>query len=323
MRLDEPVEVEALSGGVSSDIHLVRQRGQSFVVKRALEKLRVADEWRADTVRNRYEQRFLRYVATLLPQAVPRILFGREDDGYFGMEYLGGGFAPWKTALLAGHFDPARGREATALLARVHRESRGQAEIARRFDTTDNFHHLRIEPYLLTTGRRHPGLRDDFEAEALRLERTRECLVHGDFSPKNILLGPGRLVLLDCEVAWYGDPAFDVAFLLNHFCLKALHHAPVDPGFAPLFSAAVGGYFDAAGLEPAAAADLDRRAARLLLMLLLARVDGKSPVEYLCSDKKKPFVREFVREILPGYHGTLSELAERWRAQLQQRFSPQ
>src|SRR5205823_1327535 len=153
-------------------------------------------------------------------------------------------------------------------------------------DTTESFHQLRTSPYLLRTAQRHPALAPLFEEEALRLESTRECLVHGDFSPKNILLSPDRLLILDSEAAWYGDPAFDIAFFLNHLCLKALYHAPRDTGLRALFDAAVDAYFVTEG-----SATIDRRSARLLLMLLLARIDGKSPVEYIQDDKKKDLVR--------------------------------
>ena len=68
--------------------------------------------------------------------------------------------------------------------------------------------------------------REVLRAEAERLVTCRSVLVHGDFSPKNLLVSGDRLVIIDCEVAWYGDPAFDLAFLLNHLCLKALYHAP-------------------------------------------------------------------------------------------------
>jgi aminoglycoside phosphotransferase (APT) family kinase protein len=318
VRGGEPVEIAELPGGISSEIHLVRQGGVSLVVKRALERLRTRDEWHSDPARNRYEQRYLRYVGGLLPGSVPRVLLGGEDDGYFCMEYLGAGFEPWKKELLAGGFDPATARAVMALLGRIHAESRRRPEIALRFDTTAIFRQLRTDPYLRTTAGRHPALRVLLEAEASRLEGVRECLVHGDFSPKNILVGPGRTVVLDCEAAWYGDPAFDIAFLLNHLCLKALLHAPADPGFAPLFESAVAGYFGAAGMPAAGALELDRRSARLLPMLMLARVDGKSPAEYLTDERRKRLVREWAAGILPRFHGTLAELSALWGARLRQ-----
>src|SRR5262249_35175669 len=154
------------------------------------------------------------------------------------------------------------------------------------------FDQLRIEPYLLTTGRRHPQLEDLFRAEAQRLGATRECLVHGDFSPKNILIGVDRLVVLDCEAAWYGDPAFDICFMLTHLFLKALLHAGAADSLQLIRT------FRQEYIRVAGRTTLEDRVPRLLLMLLLARVDGKSPVEYL-EEPQRAFVRDFVCAHLP------------------------
>ncbi|MGH7995581.1 MAG: phosphotransferase [Opitutaceae bacterium] len=345
-----------LAGGVSSDILLVRDGRRRFVVKRALAKLRVAQDWRSDPDRNRFEQRYLRYVGALAPGAVPRILFGSEDAGYFAMEHLGAGFRNWKNVLLRGDFDPRPARRAMRLLARIHAASRGRGRIARDFATVRNFRALRTDPYLRTAARLHPRLSACLRREASRLERTRLCLVHGDFSPKNLLVGRGRVVLLDSEVACYGDPAFDVAFLLHHLCLKALYHAresgrnrraaelqaggsptrrapvfvrrgaeAVDvPGLERLFDEAATSYFGAnpLGADHRAAREtrsLDRRAARLTLMLLLARIDGKSPVDYL-TEAKREFVRRFVSARLPAFDGTLGEVRTAWFAAVARAF---
>jgi Ser/Thr protein kinase RdoA (MazF antagonist) len=165
---------------------------------------------------------------------------------------------------------------------------------------------LRIEPYLLATGAKHPELWGFIMDEAERLGATKECLVHGDFSPKNILVSPNRMVLLDCEVAWYGDPAFDVAFLLNHFFLKALLHAPRAAGMRAMIECFWKEY---QAIWPAPA--VEGRVCWLLPMLMLARVDGKSPVEYLDAARQQ-LVREFVpRQLVPKEH-LLSDLTGAW-----------
>ncbi len=308
---DPAARLTPLVGGVSSDIWLVEDGPHRFVVKRARPRLRVRDEWRADVGRNTIEHRFFERVGAWLPGAVPRVLFSRPEAGYFGMEYLGEGFALWKSQLLAGDFSPATAVAAGRLLGTVHARSAGDAALARDFDTTANFHQLRTEPYLLTTGARHPAWRAQFEAEARRLEATREALVHGDFSPKNLLVGAdGRLVLLDAEVAWYGDPAFDVAFLLNHLFLKRLYHAPRGEPLRQLITAFRASYRAARGGEPEG---FEARIARLLPLLLLARVDGKSPVEYLVPARAE-VVRAFVAAVLSAPPATVEALAGEWFA---------
>lgn len=304
------VLVTPLVGGVSSDVFLIEDEGKRFVVKQALPQLKVRDQWQADTSRNRVEYEFLRYLSRIVPDAVPEVFAVGAD--YFAMEYFGPEYRNWKELLLSGDCQPQHAVRAARILGTLHRVSFGDGELARGFDTTPNFHQLRTDPYLLTTGQRHPALRERFEQEAVRLENTRECLVHGDYSPKNILIGSSRTVLLDCEVAWYGDPAFDLAFLLNHLLLKSLYHAPLDPGLQEIIGTMIAAYYDERQMDTEA---LDSRTARLLLMLLLARIDGKSPVEYL-TQPKQDFVRGFVSPRLSAPAFT-HEVVGDWFANLQ------
>lgn len=297
-----------LTGGVSSDIYLVEAGAVRFVVKRALARLRVADEWLADVRRNATERQFLEYVSGFRPEAVPRVLFANPEAGYFGMEHLGDGFANWKQLLLDGVFDTRHARCAGSVLGEIHRRTAGDRGLCRRFDTTESFHQLRTAPYLLHTAERHPTLRGWFAAAAERVEATRECLVHGDFSPKNILVSGGRLVVLDGEVAWYGDPAFDVAFLLNHLFLKRLRHAPAGGELAGLITAFWRTYWET---RADAGGDFEERVADLLPLLLLARVDGKSPVEYL-DPQRKALTREFVERQATERSRRLATLATDW-----------
>lgn len=313
---DPQATLTPLSGGVSSDIYLVQDGAECFVVKRALAKLRVKDDWFANIGRNATEQAYIRRVARFLPEVVPQLRSAHPHAGYFSMEFLGAGFANWKKLLLDGVCETAHAAQAGKILGTIHRQTAGDTEAARNFDTTPVFHQLRIEAYLLTTGARHPGLRKFFEREAARLEAAREALVHGDFSPKNILISSDRMVLLDCEVAWYGDPTFDVAFLLNHFFLKSLHHAPKSFSLEKMIAA-----FWRAYTETRASDDVRRveqRLVPLLLMLLLARVDGKSPAEYLAAPKQQ-VIRDFVSAHLPSPPETLARLSEIWFARL---FAP-
>jgi 5-methylthioribose kinase len=287
---DPQAKLSPLSGGVSSEIYLVEDGAEKFVVKRALAKLKVKDDWFADVSRNASERNYLECVGQLLPDNVPRIIFSNPGAGYFGMEFLGDEFANWKQVLLAGDCRPEHAEMAGKILGEIHKRTRNDDSLRQKFDTTENFRQLRLEPYLLTTGLRHPELREYFTSEAARIEATRKCLVHGDFSPKNILIHGERMVLLDCEVAWYGDPAFDVAFLLNHFFIKWLRHAPGDVGMEKMIAGFWRQYL--ATVQPVAPGFVPR-VLRLLPLLLLARVDGKSPVEYL-DPSRQDFIRRFV-----------------------------
>ena len=146
-----------LVGGVSSDIILVEDGTKRFVLKRSLEKLRVQDEWHCSTARNITECEAIRYASRLFPANVPRILHADSERRLFVMEYFGGEFSPWKTQLLDGIVDLRIADNIAELLAKMHAASWLAGDVQQRFDTGADFFALRVEPYLLTTGDRHPA----------------------------------------------------------------------------------------------------------------------------------------------------------------------
>jgi aminoglycoside phosphotransferase (APT) family kinase protein len=289
---------EELSGGVSSEIWKVGD----VCVKRALARLRVAQRWEAPVERNRYERLWLETATAAAPGAAPRVLAADDGAGVFAMEYVK---APvWKALLREGKADPEFAARVGQTLGAIHRVTAHRADIARQFATDAIFHAIRLEPYLLATGRAHPDLAPRFQALAQRTAETKVCLVHGDVSPKNILVTPRRPVFLDAECAWYGDPAFDLAFCLNHLLLKCL--------WVPSARAALLKCYDALSKAYGAPFEgVQDRAASLLPALLLARVDGKSPVEYL-TDKDKSTVRSTARSLL-GSAATLEDVRAAWQ----------
>ena len=300
---DDQARLTPLKGGVSSDIYLVEDGDRKWVVKRALEKLKVEADWFADVSRNSTERSFIEYVSEFNPSAVPKII--GSGDGYFVMEYLGSGFRNWKEDLLAGTFDQDTAVTAGEILREIHHRSAGNEILLNQFDNMEQFWQLRIEPYLIATGIKHPRLHTLFEQEAHRLRDYRTTLIHGDFSPKNILTSKDRWVLLDCEVACYADPAFDVAFLLNHLLLKALYHKSYYSQIRHMAEEFWQAYLPNN-------VDLEARVSRLLLMLLLARVDGKSPVEYLVEEDDKNLVRDFSTAGLLANTTSLDLIFEKW-----------
>lgn len=310
---DEAVRCTPLAGGVSSDIWRIDLPGRSICVKRALPKLRVGADWFAPVSRNRYEWEWLQLAASIVPAAVPRPLAHDATLGLFAMEFLPPERYPlWKRQLLDGEVDAGTAARVGRLLAAIHNATAGRPEVASTFDCEANFHALRLEPYLLATAARHPDLAPVLQGLAQRTGAARIALVHGDVSPKNILVGPQGPVLLDAECAWYGDPAFDIAFCLNHLLLKAALRPQQAPLLMDAFDALAASYFDSIDFEPRAG--LERRAAALLPGLALARIDGKSPVEYLLDrPQQQALVRREARSLLQEPAATTSAIAARWR----------
>ena len=312
VKQDVPRQLTPLTGGVSSDIWRVDVAdGRTLCVKRALAKLKVAADWQAPVSRNAYEWAWIEFAGGVVPQAVPQPLAHDESLGMFAMGYLDPASHPvWKQQLLAGRVDARLAGEVGRLVGRLHQASAHRPDLAQRFDTGTNFHALRLEPYLVATARRHPDLVAPLNALVDHTAHHRTALVHGDVSPKNILVGPQGPVLLDAECAWYGDPAFDVAFCLNHLLLKQVVVPHRCAELRSAFDAWVTGYFESVNFE--SRAQLEQRCAHLLPALMLARVDGKSPVEYLTTEDDRERVRAFAIPRVVSPPGDLNELSLAW-----------
>ncbi len=288
---------QPLAGGVSSDIWRVDVDGRSLCVKRALAQLKVAADWQAPLSRNAYEWAWMQFAARHCPDHVPVPLAHDEAAGLFAMSFLEPTLHPvWKQQLLCGEVDAATAAAVGDVLGRLHAASAGRAELARAFETIDNFYALRLEPYLVATASHHPALAPALLQLVALTAGTQHALVHGDVSPKNILVGPKGPVLLDAECAWYGDPAFDLAFCLNHLLLKSTVVPAARLPLGRAFAALAGAYLARVDWEPVD--PLEARAARLLPALLLARVDGKSPVEYLREETPRALVRSVASALL-------------------------
>ena len=307
----ETVRVTPLTGGVSSDIALVEADGRRFCVKRALARLKVAAHWEAPIERNAAEAAWLETAAKWLPDAVPRILGKVESAGLFAMDYLPPEtHSLWKSELLAGRADADFAAAVGRSLVAIHSHSAHDPSMSKHFANDATFEAIRIEPYLLATARAHPALAGRFEALARTTLSSRRALVHGDISPKNILRGPRGPVFLDAECAWYGDPAFDLAFSLNHLLLKGARSGADRSAYLRAYDALTKAYLS--GVDWETSDGLEARAATLLPALFLARVDGKSPVEYLTSDSERDAVRRCASPLVASPPRRLGDVANAW-----------
>lgn len=276
------LEVTPLGGGVSAEIFEVRTPERALVVKRALADLSVADTWIADPRRTIVEGKALRLAGQLAPQAVPPVVDLDEDTAVLVMERAPESWREWRAELLAGRTADGLAAYLGEVLAVWHRGTAGPGPAREPFADRDNFEKLRLEPFHGVVAAAHPELSTQVADAAERLRGESRCLVHGDFSPKNVLSGPTGAWVLDWEVAHLGAPIFDLAFLLAHLALKSVHR-PLDAGWYRAQAAAfLGAYADGGGLvDPG-----DPGLAGQVGCLLLARVDGKSPAQYLTPGQR-------------------------------------
>ncbi|KUO62914.1 MAG: aminoglycoside phosphotransferase [Alphaproteobacteria bacterium BRH_c36] len=306
---------EPLTGGVSSDIWKVETGNRTFCVKRALKQLKVEALWLAPVDRNRFEVAWYRTANALVPGSTPRVLLHDNKANLFAMEYLQPAeHALWKSELLEGRVQPAIAAEVGRRLAAIHSGTAGSAEVAAQFPRSDIFQAIRLEPYLEATAERHQDIAPQLYELSSRTAGTRLAMIHGDVSPKNILIGPNGPVFLDAECATIGDPAFDLAFCLNHFLLKCLSNANAQPAYAASFQAMASVYLD--GVDWEDADGLEKRAASLLPGLFLARIDGKSPVEYVTQEEDKRNVRRCARGLIKAQPSRLEDVIAAWQREL-------
>jgi fructosamine-3-kinase len=320
LRPGEAFSAETLAGGVSSDILRIdlpgRAPARSFCFKRALAKLKVAADWRAPVERNHAEVEWLRIACELVPDAVPRILAEDADSGAFAMEYLAPAQHPiWKAELRDGRIRIETAAAVARCIATIHAGTARREDLAQRFANDHVFYPIRLEPYLLATAAHHPDCAARLRELVATTAHNKLALVHGDLSPKNILVAARGPILLDAECAWYGDPAFDLAFCLNHMLLKCLWRPQWRSEYLACYDALAAAYLARVTWEPPA--EIEARVAQLLPGLFLGRVDGKSPAEYITAESDKERVRRIARRFLLEPTTHLADLRAAWNAELQ------
>jgi aminoglycoside phosphotransferase (APT) family kinase protein len=271
-----------LSGGVSNVVLRIRDGSTDLIVKQSLPRLRVAEEWLAPQERTITEAEAMVLAATVVDDGVPRIILTDDTAFVLAMQSAPDDWTDWKTQLMAGQVSEHVAARVGAIVGKVHRATLDTSSLSPLLCATEPFEQLRLRPYYEHTALVKPEWGVVLGELADELRANRRCLVHGDLSPKNILAPPdvasGRAWVIDFEVAHRGDPRFDLAFLLTHLTMKAVHL----PGYARALDRAAHAFMDsyavAAGpeLTPEVAGTL-----RHVGALLLARVHGKSPAEYL------------------------------------------
>jgi aminoglycoside phosphotransferase (APT) family kinase protein len=298
------VSARELPGGVSGMVIAVDGPPKGLVIKRSRSRLQVPEPWYADRERTTTEGRAMRVAREITPARVPRILDMDETTMTVIIERIPDDAVNWREALLAAPADPAIGRELGATLAQWHERTWRPWTGSGPFRRKEVFRQLRIHPFYEVVADKFPNLRSTIEQNARDLMASEDCLVHGDFSPKNVLVRGSRLWIVDFEVAHIGDPVFDLAYLGAHICLTAI----MRPSFLDSLDMAWRAFHQAyaAGVhqvpEPA-------RVLSHIGCILLARTDGLS-LEPGLNDETRATTRRVAEELLENPASALDGL---WR----------
>lgn len=307
---EESARFFRIPGGVSANVWRVEAGGRRFCVKQALEQLRVADTWHAPTSRCAAEAEWLRLASTVGIN-VPTVLAELPEHSATVMSWIDtDSGTTWKQQLLDGvidaEFAAAVGRDIVA----VHRATAGDARVAARFENPEAFDALRLEPYFEHSISKNPQVADELAAVVEQQRTARIALVHGDVTPKNIMVD-ARPVILDAEVATYGDPAFDAALCCTHLLLKSALRPQHLADYLQAMASFSDTWFAEATWEPRAA--LESRVGRLIGAILIARVDGKSPADYLVGHPGREIAREAGRRLISGEEAPFEHVTHTWR----------
>ena len=247
----EPTHFQTLAGGVSNRTVLVQfKNGESWVIKQALAKLRTKADWFSDPARVHREALGIRWLGKLAPPGtIPEFVFEDFENHLLAMQAVPAPHENWKEMLLAGRVKLDHVRQFAALLASIHRRAGESSEpLSQIFGDRSFFESLRLEPYYAFAATQVPEALEFINRLIADTRARKLTLVHGDFSPKNILVHNDRLMLLDHEVIHWGDPAFDVGFALTHLLSKANHLRSRD--FATLAEEFVRDYAPSGEMEP-------------------------------------------------------------------------
>jgi 5-methylthioribose kinase len=304
------LNISELGGGVSNTVLLVETASNRIVLKQALAKLRVEQDWFSDRTRVFRESGAMKALAPHLPAgSIPEILFEDRDNCIFAMSAAPAESRTWKSLLMEGRGRPVIAQTVGRMLGTIVGISWHGATWERQFGDQTVFDQLRLDPFYRTTAAEHPDLQTRFDRLLAESAGRRVSVVHGDWSPKNFLVSEGSVMAIDFEVVHFGDPSFDSAFLLNHLLMKSFYLRQSRAYFSHLAREFWRSFMNAL---PAAIVEsagwMEQATLQHLGCLLLARIDGKSPAEYLQEPALRKSVRRFARDLILHPPATIAEL---------------
>ena len=279
-------EVEVLTGGVSNVVLAITTPSKKLVLKQALAELKVAEKWEADQRRAIVEANAIALFHKLSPDQVPNLVFLDPERFILILDRVPVGSTVWKTDLLDGVINPDIAGVLGKTLAQWHNFGEKDKEARLQFMEDSLFEQLRVDPFYRFVAAKNENLRAVISKLIAELEGDKTTIVHGDFSPKNIMVGMDEKVyILDFEVTHVGNPVFDLAFLLAHLLCKLFRTN--EPLEEKMLIASAQRFVSAYAEIRLISNSLSLHTA----LIALARVEGKSPVNYLDKVQQDQLVK--------------------------------
>jgi Ser/Thr protein kinase RdoA (MazF antagonist) len=224
------------------------------------------------------EARAMQVYHSVTADSVPELIDCDSEEFTLTMSRLPRSCTNWKIDMLEGRIHPEMGGKLGLILAKWHNAAAISSEIKEEFMEGALFEQLRVAPFYRTVAAVNPQLTSVINALIAEITEVKATLVHGDFSPKNIMATTeNRPIVLDFEVAHTGNPVFDLAFLLAHLLCKVIRTE--DNSEKELLLATASQFLNTyeANTQLPVAKSLPGHIA----LIALARVEGISPVNYL------------------------------------------
>ena len=303
------IKYRKLAGGVSSEVYHVKTDKNDYCIKRSLKKLLVKKEWIVDTNRIKFEYYWLNHCRKILNKNIPKTYEFNNKKKYIVMEYLNN--SKYKT-LKELYFKKIINQNTTRLISKhlfkIHSKSNNYKTKKLFQGNSNNFNDLRLDPYFNEVGRVYPKYKKYIKILNKDYLINSKTLVHGDFSPKNILIGKNKIVYLDAECCNFGDPVFDLVFFSNHLLIKSIFIKDKSKEFIKSYITFYKEYlknFNAKNYKL-----YINRIIKMTPIMMLARIDGKSPVEYINSNKIKNTIRNKSFLLLDNKINSLNDIVK-------------
>ena len=279
--------VEVLTGGVSCVVLAVKSAEREIVIKQALPELKTKAKWVADQRRAIVEAEAMRVYQSITPDSVPELIDCDEANFTLTMSRLPNTCTNWKQDMLEGRIHPEMGEKLGKILAQWHNATAVDAAIKAKFMEGELFEQLRVSPFYRAVAAKNPNLQVVINSLIGEITKEKIALVHGDFSPKNILAtSDNSPIVLDFEVAHTGNPVFDLAFVSAHLLCKTIRTSNIAEKEALIATATnfLNSYRQSSNLAIAESLPLH------VALIALARVEGVSPVNYLDESAQRQLV---------------------------------
>ena len=276
--INGPAVVEELTGGVSNVVLAVKSDSKDLVLKQALPQLKVAAVWKADQRRAIVEANGMKLLHSITPESVPELIDFDPENFTLTMERLPRTCTVWKSDLLGGVIKPSIGADLGRILAAWHNFGADSKESRDAYMEDSLFDQLRVTPFYRAVAKVNPPLDARIQELITEISTAKITLVHGDFSPKNIMITDAdKPIVLDFEVLHTGNPVFDLGFVTAHLLCKYLRIEDEKQRSLLRETAIsfINSYARTCNIEVA------KSLAHHVAVIALARVEGVSPVNYL------------------------------------------